>query len=340
MLSAEILRIFAAIFSIAQVKRVLYFYNPETDNFERVYPTLRSVCMKMLKYLAAGTILGALAFFCVFYIFETPTEENLKEENSQLRRNYRIMSARVEDALKVMSDIANRDDNFYRAVMQTAPLHPDMRLAAKEDLSTSTGNLTSLSQERMTSELNRRISLLEHQIYIQSLSFDELRESAALADDKAARIPSRSPLESISIPISSGFGYRRDPFRGIMKLHSGIDWAVAEGTPIYAPALATVKKVGRNAVNGTFIELDHGYNYTTLYSHLDSATVKEGETISRGGLLGYSGSSGISAAPHLHYEVRFKETAQNPVNYLFADLSPTEYEKKLHEAENAGMALD
>ncbi|MDE5811487.1 MAG: M23 family metallopeptidase, partial [Muribaculaceae bacterium] len=86
--------------------------------------------------------------------------------------------------------------------------------------------------------------------------------------------------------------------------------------------------------------IDHGYNYTTRYAHLSEILVKPGQKISRGDLIGKVGSTGKSTGSHLHYEVRFKDVPQNPVNYYFQDLTPEQYAVMIQEADNAGHVMD
>lgn len=96
----------------------------------------------------------------------------------------------------------------------------------------------------------------------------------------------------------------------------------------------------REAGYGNCIDIDHGFNYITRYAHLSNILVKEGEDVKRGQLIGKVGSTGKSTGPHLHYEVRFKGEAQNPVNYYFMDLTPEEYAEMIQMADNAGHVMD
>lgn len=292
-----------------------------------------------LRYLCVGLAIGALAFMLAFYVFETPTEENLRVENSELKSRYRQLNNRVEEALKVLEDISQRDDNFYRSVMQTEPINKELRYSTASDRQLTASNEDN-SYNGLIAELSRRTNLLEHQLYVQSLSFDELRKSATTMNDRLKRLPSILPLPSVNYPISSGFGYRREPTRGVLKLHEGIDWSVAAGTPVISPADGTVTRTGRNAIDGNFVEIDHGYDYTTRYAHLSDFIVREGQAVAKGETIAHTGSSGKSVGPHLHYEVRYKNVSQNPVDYFFSSLTPEHYEKMLREAENAGVTLD
>ena len=91
---------------------------------------------------------------------------------------------------------------------------------------------------------------------------------------------------------------------------------------------------------GNKIDINHGYNYLTRYAHLSKIDVKPGQTVKRGQKIGEMGSTGKSTGPHLHYEVRFKDEPQNPVNYYYLDVTPEQYNSLIESAENAGYVMD
>lgn len=321
------------------MKQVLYRYNPDTDNFERHYPTLKTRLTSLGRYLAVGGVVGIGLYVLLFYAFDAPTERNLKEENRKLKSQYAILEKRLDNSIKVMDDIRNRDDNFYRVMMQMDPLSSKERYSGLEN-DTKYNNLGKLDDAELISRMNRSMDLLEHQIYSQSLSFDQLKEAAGIQKDKIASIPSVLPINIKDYTMSSGYGYRRDPIYGTAKFHEGLDFAAATGTPVFATADGVVDVAERKHAYGNCIDLDHGYNYLTRYAHLSQILVKPGQKVKRGELIGKVGSTGKSTGSHLHYEVRFKGEPQNPVNYYFMDLSPQEYVDMLQLAENSGHVMD
>jgi murein DD-endopeptidase MepM/ murein hydrolase activator NlpD len=114
----------------------------------------------------------------------------------------------------------------------------------------------------------------------------------------------------------SGFGYRLDPFTGLIKMHEGIDIAAPIGTPIVAPADGTVISAGEKPGFGITVEIDHGYGLVTFYAHLQRYKVESGMNVRRGDIIGYIGTTGKTTGPHLHYEVRLATTPVNPINYI------------------------
>ena len=188
--------------------------------------------------------------------------------------------------------------------------------------------------------LTQRLDLFERQLYAQSLSFDQLKETASKQKDKLAHIPSVIPINIKDFTMSSGYGVRRDPIYGSSKFHTGLDFAAKTGTPVFATADGKVTEAGRQSGYGNCIDISHGYNYLTRYAHLSEILVKPGQEVKRGEMIGKVGSTGKSTGSHLHYEVRFKDEPQNPVNYYFMDLTPEEYAEMVQLAENAGHVMD
>lgn len=321
------------------MKQVFYRYNPDTDNFERHYPTFRSRLASLGRHLLIGSVIGGGMYLIFMFGFGLPTEKNLRKENSELKSQYAILEKRLDNSIKVMEDIRNRDDNFYRVMMQMDPLSSNQRLSGM-DLDAKYDRLGKLNDLELLTRMNQQIDLLEHQIYSQSLSFDQLKEAAGEQKDKISRIPSVLPIHIGQFTMSSGYGYRRDPVYGTAKFHSGLDFAAPTGTPVFATADAKVEVADRKPIYGNCIDLDHGFNYKTRYAHLSQILVKPGEEVKRGQLIGKVGSTGKSSGSHLHYEVLFKGEPQNPVNYYFMDLTPEEYATLIRQAENSAHVMD
>lgn len=319
------------------MKQVFYQYNPDTDNFERHYPTLKSRLSSIGRYLLVGGLIGVGLFLLFYFMDLIPTERTLRKENTELKSQYAILEKRLDNSLKVMEDLRNRDDNFYRVMMQMDPLSSNQRLAG---LGTDYNSLGKLNDSELLSRMNLSIDMLEQQIYSQSLSFDQLRIAAGEQKDKIARIPSVLPINIKDYTMSSGYGYRRDPIYGTAKFHEGLDFAAPTGTPVFATADAEVEVAERKQRYGNCIDLNHGYNYKTRYAHLSQILVKPGQKVKRGEMIGKVGNTGKSTGSHLHYEVLFKGEPQNPVNYYFMDLSPQEYAAMIHLAENSGHVMD
>jgi murein DD-endopeptidase MepM/ murein hydrolase activator NlpD len=115
---------------------------------------------------------------------------------------------------------------------------------------------------------------------------------------------------------SSNFGWRIDPFTGANALHEGVDFVANAGTPIYASAGGVVDYAGLHPQYGNMVEIDHGNDIVTRYAHASKLFVKVGQVVRRGEKIAEVGSTGRSTGNHLHFEVRYKGIAQNPVRFL------------------------
>lgn len=320
-------------------RKSLYTYNPATDAYERVYPTLGSRLRHVALCLAWGGVVWGVVILIAFLCFGVGNEKYIVKENGELKQQYFVLQKRLDKALAVMEDIRQRDDNFYRVMMQMEPVKMSQRyagLAENGDLA----NLTGLSDERLLKTLNVNMDLLERQLYAQSHSFDELRNSAIAQREKISHIPGIMPINIKDYTVSSGYGMRMDPIYGTTAFHEGLDFAAPQGTPVYATADGVVKAAERAGGYGNKIDIDHGFNYLTRYGHLSKIDVVAGQRVMRGDKIGEVGSTGKSTGPHLHYEVRYKDEPQNPVNYYFFDVTPAEYQAMIEAAENAGHVMD
>jgi murein DD-endopeptidase MepM/ murein hydrolase activator NlpD len=127
-------------------------------------------------------------------------------------------------------------------------------------------------------------------------------------------VPSRMPLEGAS--LTSNFGMRTHPVLGGRRQHQGIDLAAPTGTPVYATADGIIGRADWYSSYGLYISINHGASMETRYAHLSRLAVAAGDTVKKGDLIGYVGSTGRSTGPHLHYEVRVEGLAVNPIPYM------------------------
>ena len=140
-------------------------------------------------------------------------------------------------------------------------------------------------------------------------------EAGSVRADNLARTPSIWPVTGV---VTSTFGWRTSPFEGDKELHSGIDIAVHLGAPVVATADGKVVQSGPSGGYGNLVQLDHGNGIATLYGHNSRLAVQVGETVKKGQVISYAGSTGKSTGPHVHYEIRKNDTAIDPWTYLIA----------------------
>jgi murein DD-endopeptidase MepM/ murein hydrolase activator NlpD len=156
-----------------------------------------------------------------------------------------------------------------------------------------------------------------------------------------ASIPSIMPVDKNKIHISSGFGWRQNPFtRSGSQFHPGIDLAGPIGTPIYATGDGVIiDPFGSMTGYGIAIVIDHGYGFETLYAHLSKRLVNTGDSVKRGQIIGYLGNTGPSTGPHLHYEVHRNGKKVNPINYIYSGFTNEEFQEMIKSAEESHEIL-
>lgn len=175
----------------------------------------------------------------------------------------------------------------------------------------------SFSQQAYVQSLDQldalRRTALSGQIY-SSFGLNTRHPFGSLDDTLSlANAPSLWPVVG---PVTSSFGERLDPFNGEGAFHAGIDISASFGDPVRATADGTVEMADRASGYGREIVIDHGYGVKTVYGHLSGFAVAAGQQVARGQVIGYVGMSGRSTGPHLHYEVRIRNTPVNPHKYL------------------------
>jgi murein DD-endopeptidase MepM/ murein hydrolase activator NlpD len=288
--------------------------------------------------MAAGILLVSSSYF------ESPKELLLKNEVKEMEFYYDNLLQEVDKLQKQLANMEYRDDNIYRVVLGAEPIDKSIREAGiggidrYEDVREK-----NIIHEDIIVKLSESVDNLRRKIYVESKSQDEVVDLAESKEKLFAALPAIQPVANKHlIALASGFGLRIHPIYKVKKMHTGIDFAAAIGTPIYATADGLIDKVDISFSGyGKVIEIDHGFGYRTRYAHMHGFAVRQGQKVKRGDLIGYVGNTGLSTAPHLHYEVFVNGVHANPVHYFFNDLNPAEYEKiiELASIENQSLGM-
>jgi murein DD-endopeptidase MepM/ murein hydrolase activator NlpD len=198
--------------------------------------------------------------------------------------------------LAKMSGMKPQEFNFDQPPPQGGPFVP----AGQQEIS-----MSSLEQQlaKLSGLLNDRSDKL--------LALETLLLQDSLDKKK---FPSVAPVDTGD--YSSNFGWRIDPFTGKNAMHEGVDFMAPEGTPIMASADGIVVFSGFHPQYGNMVEIDHGNDIATRYGHASKLLVKVGQVVRRGQTIADVGNTGRSTGNHLHFEVRYKGTAQNPRRFL------------------------
>ena len=240
-----------------------------------------------------------------------------------------------------MEDLQERDDNIYRVIFEAEPIPSTVREAGIGGVDRYS-ELEGLSNGDIVIETAKKLDLIAKKAYIQSKSLDELENLAKRKEDMLRSIPAIQPISNSDLKrIASSFGMRIHPFYKVPKMHTGMDFTAPTGTDIYATGDGVVQKVDYSQRGyGNHVVIDHGFGYATLYAHMHSISVRPGQKVKRGSVIGQVGNTGMSVAPHLHYEVHKAGKQINPINYFFNDLTPEEYEKVIELSSLPTQSFD
>lgn len=170
--------------------------------------------------------------------------------------------------------------------------------------------------DRTVADIEVDLATLSRKVRMELASYSTIYDKMVQDSEKMVSIPSIRPMEGGY--MTSGFGYRKDPFDGKIRFHYGQDISARSGTPVYAPADGVVMEARYRGGFGKVIKVNHGHGYVTHFGHLNEFNVNKGQTIKRGELIGTVGNTGRSTGPHLHYEVHYYNTPQNPLDYFFS----------------------
>jgi murein DD-endopeptidase MepM/ murein hydrolase activator NlpD len=172
--------------------------------------------------------------------------------------------------------------------------------------------------------INKELAILEmdveklsREVNFEMKSYKSIYDEVQKNIHRIIRIPSIRPVEGGY--LNSTFGYRNDPIDNVKRFHHGQDITVKSGSPVFAPADGEIKRAYYVGGFGNHIKIDHGLGYTTLFAHLSKLNVKHGQQVKRGDIIGLSGNTGRSTAPHLHYEIHYNGKPQNPLDYFFSE---------------------
>ena len=284
---------------------------------------------------------AALLYYVAFaLLFDTPLEHRMRHSTDVLRSEYEALSARYDSLEMVLDNIAERDRSIFRILFESDPY--DLESEQSEERLALHEKTISKSKRDIITDLHQRIDNVDKRIADLESSWNRIKLLGDTLGEKSNRIPSIQPVLNKQLSLlTAGYGNLLNPFYRTLQSHQGVDYTVAEGSSIFATADGTVKEISdKSSTLGKTIVIDHGNGYQTSYSHLLSTLVRRGQKVQRGDIIALSGNSGLSLAPHLHYEVRFNGLRVDPIHYFFMELSPDEYSRIIRIAQSGMQSFD
>ena len=283
---------------------------------------------------------AAILYYLFFSIFvDTPMEYELKHRADRMKSEYEALEGRYDTLMLVLENLSERDRGVFRSLFESDPYNFDTAYAEERDATYEA--MFSRSTRRLKHDLRDRTTALEKRMEELNESYRTLHEAIERRGTESHNIPSIQPVINPELSLlTTSYGMRIHPFYKTLTSHQGVDYAIPEGSRVFATADGKVKEVRRSSTQGQTVIIDHGNGYETSYSHLQRISVVRNQQVRRGDIIALSGDTGLSLAPHLHYEVRLNGMRVDPIHYFFQELNPIEYERLIRIAQSGMQAFD
>lgn len=324
------------------MSKVKYRFNTKSLTYERVRVTFKQRFWQFLSYIATGLVFATVTIILAEQFLPSPAEKKGRREIEALQIQYDVLNRKMAQVEAVLKDLEDRDDNIYRTIFEAEPVPKAMRYGGSGG-SNKYEEFENYDNSELLISATERMDRITKQLYIQSKSFDEVVNLARNKEKLIASIPAIMPInqKDLAHAVTSGFGWRTHPIYKTMEFHPGMDFSAEQGTPIYATGDGVVERADNLAQGyGNHVVINHGFGYHTLYGHMSRIVARAGQKVSRGQLIGYVGSTGLSTAPHIHYEVIKNNEKVNPINYYYNDLSPEQYQLLVELSKKSSQSFD
>lgn len=323
------------------MKKIKYYYNTQTLRYEKQVVPFRETLLKILAFLSAAIVTGAIIVSIAFRFIDSPKEKLLRIQLESAQEEIKLYSSRVMSLDERMKMLETRDNEVYRSVFEAAPI-PDSARARQIEKKKELQVVAGLGNNEIAAGINRTLDILNNRLLNQEKSYKEIEGMIRNKEKLLASTPAIQPISNKNLNrLTSGFGYRIDPLYKTVKFHAGLDFTAPQGSPIYATADGIVRTAG-NLGNGygNHVIISHGYSYSTLYGHMYRIKAKNGQRVRRGEVIGYVGNTGKSTGPHLHYEVIKGSKHLNPIYFFYNDLTSAQYQEILKLAASRNQSSD
>jgi murein DD-endopeptidase MepM/ murein hydrolase activator NlpD len=318
-----------------------YKFNTKSLTYEKVTVSFTNRLFQILSYLATGIVFATLTVVFAFKYIDSPKDKRLKRELAELTLQYDFLNDRMEDVEKVLSDIEERDNNIYRTIFEAERIPSAVRRSGFGGVNRYEF-LDGYDNTALMVAASQRLDLLSKQLYSQSKSFDEVAKLVKNKEKLLASMPAIQPVANKDLKrMASGYGFRIHPIYKKRIFHEGMDFTAKIGTAIYATGDGVVVRADAAAGGyGIHVVINHGFGYKTLYGHMLKYSVRPGQRVKRGEIIGYVGNTGRSTGPHVHYEIIKDGRKINPINYYYNDLSPKQYKELIEQSSQSSQSFD
>jgi murein DD-endopeptidase MepM/ murein hydrolase activator NlpD len=320
-----------------------YKFNPDTLQYEKIKFSFKRFLLRLVPHSIASATFGTVLMVLYILIFESPEEKFLRQENKFLKENLTEIKTRMETNDSILNEIAKRDNYIYRTTFQQDTIPNTIRNAGVGG-GERYKHLEGFESTDIVKDVAKKLDQLENKIKVQSQSYSVIINELKKKEKLFKSLPVLQPIHVNELTrIGSFYGYRPHPILGVVHMHHGLDLVAKTGTPVYASGdgkVADVEKNNTGSGYGNSVLIDHGVNgLSSRYAHLHTIDVKPGQKVRRGEKIGTVGSTGLSTAPHLHYEIMIYGSTINPLRYMITP-SASEYEQLIKGTTYPGVTFD
>lgn len=322
-----------------------YVFNEHTLQYEKHKTTSKQVLSRLAAFCTLLIVCSVGIYFIGSTYFPTPKETAMASEIEQLQYHLKTMESDFEKISGSLEDLHDKDNDVHRMIFGMKPIEDGVWNGGVGGTDRYKYLTTIGNSDELIENSSKRVDKLKRKIAMQTKSLDSLYNLAIKREKKLSSIPSIKPIVEAKLARKvrhlSGYGIRLHPVHKVRKLHQGIDFTAPKGTEIRATGDGVVKMVKvQKRGYGKRVMIDHGFGFETLYAHMQSISVKKGQKVKKGEIIGTVGNTGTSTAPHLHYEVRINGKAVNPIDYVLDGLTPEEYQEVVEKASIENQSWD
>jgi murein DD-endopeptidase MepM/ murein hydrolase activator NlpD len=306
-------------------KKIAYYYDSETCTYERVTLSPLKWVKRSGLFISLSLALGVLVSLVLRSEVLSWKADKLRDDQAFLLSQVVKNEGEIKNLENLMDEMFQRDKGLYIPIVGATDIPENTWEGGRGGTERYNVDL----KDKVT-EAEIRLERLRHQINLLQVS---LKEVLLKADGKAIELKNLPSILPVRGTLISGFGMRSHPVYGRGHFHTGLDFACPVGTPIHASGDGIVSFAGGDDNGyGIQVDIDHQNGFQTKYAHLSRVVVAPGKQVKRGEMIGYSGSTGLSTGPHLHYEIMKGGVKIDPIDYFYADMTPSSFLRAKLEA--------
>ncbi|MEA1874654.1 MAG: M23 family metallopeptidase [Bacteroidota bacterium] len=316
------------------MSRIKYKFNKDSLSYEKVSKSLIKNFLNGIRHLTGSVIMALILLLAYFAFFDTPSDRNLREENKKMAEDLAAINDSLTNFHDNLQSLASQDNNIYRTIYQLDSIPMKIRNSGFGGAN-KYQNYSGHEYSDIVIEIQKNLDQINRKLAVQENSFLEIGKALEEESLRMKCTPAITPIHNDNIiRFGTDYGYRRNPITGHTHFHKGVDHTASFGTPVYASGNGVIEFANyRPNGYGKHIIIDHGVDgLSSLYAHLQTIQVRDGEQVVRGQQIGTIGSTGLSLGPHLHYEVHVNGQHVNPKNYQIT-LTSSQYDELLEQAQ-------